>query len=286
MLLALDVGNTEITLGLFAGEELERSWRLTTHPDRTADEWASVIRSLFGQAGLDITRVDATIVASVVPSATDAVADALLTATGTTPVVIGPETPLPIRLDVEEPHTVGADRVVNTVAASRLFGVDTIVVDFGTATTLDCITKDGVFLGGVIAPGLRTSGENLIRRAAKLQPTELVPPEKAIGKRTDDCVRAGVVFGAVDAVDGLVRRIKAEWPTREVPKVIATGGYAALVAKYSQEIEEVHQDLTLRGLQITYAILTNGAGGGAAPSGEPEPRLPRGPGRGGRGRAA
>ncbi len=255
VLLALDIGNTEITVGLFDGAELERSWRLMTHPDRTPDEWASVIRALFDQAGLDITRVGATIFASVVPSATEAIADALLIATGTTAVAIGPESPLPIRLDVEEPLTVGADRVVNTVAASRLFGVDTIVVDFGTATTLDCITKDGTFLGGVISPGLRTSGENLVRRAAKLQPTELAPPARAMGRRTEDCVRAGLVYGAADAVDGLVRRLKAEWPTRSVPKVIATGGYASLVAKYSSEIEEVHPDLTLRGLQIAHDLL-------------------------------
>jgi type III pantothenate kinase len=255
MLLALDIGNTEITVGLFAGAELERSWRLTTHPPRTADEWAAVVRALFDQAGLDITQVTATILASVVPSATDAIADALLIATGTTPVEVGPDSPLPITLDVEEPSTVGADRIVNTVAASRLFGVDTIVVDFGTATTLDCITKDGVFLGGIIAPGLKTSGENLVRRAAKLQPTELAPPVKAMGRRTDECIRAGLVYGAVD---GMVRRLKAEWPTRAVPKVIATGGYASLVAKYSSEIEEVHPDLTLRGLQLSHQLLGNG----------------------------
>jgi len=259
MVLALDIGNTEITLGLFDGDELERSWRLTTRPDQTPDEWAVVVRALFDQAGLDITEVTATVLASVVPSATEAVADALLIATGTTPQIIGPETPLPVKLDVEEPQTVGADRVVNTVAAMHLFRVDVIVVDFGTATTLDCITRDGIFLGGIIAPGLRTSGENLARRAAKLMPVELGPPARAIGRRTEDCIRAGLVYGAADAVDGLVRRLKAEWPTRDVPKVIATGGYAALVAKYSSEIEEVHPDLTLRGLQIAHRLLAGPA---------------------------
>jgi len=259
MLLALDIGNSEITLGLFEGDELERSWRLTTHPEQTPDEWAVVVRALFDQAGLDITEVTATAMCSVVPSATDAIADALLIATGTTAVVIGPESPLPITLDVDEPLSVGADRVVNTVAAMHLFRIDVIVVDFGTATTLDCITKDGAFLGGIIAPGLKTSGENLVRRAAKLQPTELGPPARAMGKRTEDCIRAGLIFGAADAVDGLVRRLKSEWPSRDVPKVIATGGYAALVAKYSSEIEEVHPDLTLRGLQVAHRLLTGPA---------------------------
>ncbi len=255
MLLALDVGNTEITIGLFAGAELERSWRVTTNPSRTADEWAALLRAFFSQSGLDITDVDRSIIASVVPSHTEALADGLLDATGTTALIVGPDSPLPIRLDVDEPATVGADRVVNTLAASRLFRVDTIVVDFGTATTLDCITKDGRFLGGIIAPGVKTAGENLVRKAAKLSATELHPPARALGKRSDECIRAGLVYGTADAVDGMVRRLKAEWPTREVPRVIATGGYAALIAKHSTEIEEVHPDLTLQGLRLAAELL-------------------------------
>lgn len=256
MLVALDVGNTEITIGLFNGEELERSWRVTTQPNRTADEWAILLRALFVQAGLDVTRVTASVMCSVVPMITESIADGVLDATGTTPVLIGPGSPLPITLDVEEPQTVGADRIVNTVAASRIYEADTIVVDFGTATTLDCITKDGRFLGGVIAPGLRTASENLIRRTAKLPATDLSAPAGAIGRRTEDCIRAGIVFGAADAVDGLVRRIKAEWPTPDTPRVVATGGFAQLIAKHSSEIEEIHPDLTLRGLMIAWRLLS------------------------------
>lgn len=259
MLLAIDIGNTEITLGLFSGQELERSWRIMTHPDRTADEWAVLLRALYDQAGLDVTETDRSILASVVPMATEAIADGVVDATGTVPVIVTAAN-LPIRLEVDEPQTVGADRMVNTLAASRLFGVDTIVVDFGTATTLDCITKDGRFLGGIIAPGIRTAGENLVRRAAKLAATDLSPPEHAIGKRTEDCIRAGLVFGTADAVDGMVRRIKAEWPTREVPRVVATGGLAAMVSKFSTEIEEVHPDLTLQGLRIAAELLGKGGG--------------------------
>ena len=259
MLLAIDAGNTEVTFGLFSGEDLERSWRVTTRPDRTADEWAVMLRALFQEAGLDITETDRSILASVVPAATEAIADGVVTATGTVPTIVTAAN-LPIRLEVDEPMTVGADRMINTLAASRLFGVDTIVVDFGTATTLDCITKDGRFLGGIIAPGIRTAGENLVRRAAKLSATELGPPEHAIGKRTDECIRAGLVYGAADAVDGMVRRIKAEWPTRDVPRVIATGGLAPLVAKYSAEIEEVHPDLTLQGLRLAAQSLGQGGG--------------------------
>lgn len=265
MLLAVDVGNTEMTIGLFAGPDLERSWRVMTHPDRTTDEWAVLLRALFTQAGLDIAEVSRSIVASVVPTATEALADGLVDATGTVPMIVTAEA-LPIRLDVDEPQTVGADRMVNTLAASRLFGMDTIVVDFGTATTLDCITRDGRFLGGIIAPGVRTAGENLVRRAAKLSATEIQPPARAIGRRTDDCIRAGLVFGTADAVDGMVRRIKAEWPTRDVPKVVATGGLAPLIAKYSSEIEEVHPDLTLHGLRLAAELMQPSAGGGGGRS--------------------
>lgn len=269
MLLAVDVGNTELTLGLFDGEELERSWRLMTSPERTSDEWGVAIRSLFVQAALDPTAVTDAVLDSVVPTATDAVVEGVLLATGVQPIVVDASSPLPVVLDVEEPLTVGADRVVNTIAASRLFGVDTVVVDFGTATTLDCITADGRFLGGAIAPGLRTSSENLVRRTAKLPAVELAPPARAIGRRTEECLRAGVVLGAAGAVDALVKRIKAEWPGGRVPKVVATGGFAPLVAKFSEEIEEVHPDLTLQGLRLAHAhleSLARSAPGGAQPS--------------------
>jgi type III pantothenate kinase len=163
--------------------------------------------------------------------------------------------PLPITLDVLEPLTVGADRIVNTLAASRLYGRDTIVVDLGTATTYDCITADGVFLGGVIAPGMRTSAETLIRRTSKLPATELQAPERVIGRRTEDCIRSGVVFGTADAVDGIVRRIKKEWPTPRTPLVVATGGLAPMIKPHASEIERVEPELTLVGLRMAYELI-------------------------------
>lgn len=255
MLLALDVGNTETTVGLFRGERLEASWRLTTTPQRTPDEWASAVTAYLAQAGRSTQEVRATILASVAPQVTQSVCDGVERATTVRPVVVDARSRLPITLDVDEPLTVGADRIVNTLAASQLFRCDTIVVDFGTATTFDCITGDGHFIGGVIMPGLRTASDDLVRQTAKLPATELTPPERVIGRRTEDCIRAGVLWGTADAVDGLVRRIRAEWPNGNRPQAIATGGLASLVVPLSREIESVHPDLTLTGLRLAAAAL-------------------------------
>jgi type III pantothenate kinase len=250
MLLAADVGNTEITFGLFVGDRLNDHWRVTTVAQRTPDEWAALLTSFLSHAGHSTDEVRAAVQASVAPGVTQVLADGVDKALGVTPVHIGPESPLPVQLDVEEPHTVGADRIVNTLAAAELYQRDTIVVDFGTATTFDCVTGDGTFLGGVIAPGVSTSAENLTRRAAKLPATELIPPERIIGRRTEECIRAGVLFGTADAVDGIVRRIKSEWPREDQPLVVATGGLADAVSPHCREIEIVEPNLTLFGLRI------------------------------------
>ena len=255
MLLALDIGNTETTMGLFAGERLEAHWRLTTTSQRTPDEWAAMLTASLTQGGRSTSEVKAAVVASVAPPVTQDICDGIEKATGRKPVLVDARSKLPIKLDVEEPLTVGADRIVNTLAASRLFASDTVVVDFGTATTFDCITHDGRFLGGVIMPGLRTAADELVRKTAKLPATELTPPARVIGRRTEECIRAGVLLGTADAVDGLVRRIKAEWPGGGKPKVVATGGLARVVAPLCKEIEAVHPDLTLVGLRIAAAAL-------------------------------
>jgi type III pantothenate kinase len=162
---------------------------------------------------------------------------------------------LPVTLDVDEPLTVGADRIVNVLAAVAVYRADTIVVDFGTATTFDCITADSRFIGGVIMPGLRTSSDQLTRRTAKLPATELKAPARVIGRRTEECIQAGVLYGAADAVDGIVRRIRSEWPGGDAPRVVATGGLAPVVAPLTASIEEVHPDLTLQGLRIAAGYL-------------------------------
>jgi type III pantothenate kinase len=254
MLLVLDIGNTETTTGLFDGERLVAHWRLVTDVSRTPDEIGLQLRALLASRDVPVSAVTGSAIGSVVPALTGSVAESCRALFGRDALVVDARTPLPITLDVIEPLTVGADRIVNTLAASRLFQRDTIVVDLGTATTYDCITADGVFLGGVIAPGLRTSAETLFRRTSKLPATELVAPDTVIGRRTEDCIRSGVIFGTADAVDGIVRRIKAEWPTGRVPLVVATGGLAPVIHPHCREVERLEPDLTLVGLRIAYEL--------------------------------
>ena len=258
MILVFDVGNTETTVGLFDGDTLAQHWRLTTEASRTPDELGLMITMLLRAANVDTKAVTGAAIGSVVPPVTRPLADACERWLGARTVVVNAAAGLPITVDVDEPLTVGADRLINTLAASRLFGRDTIVVDLGTATTFDCITADGTFIGGVIAPGVRTSAETLFRRTSKLPATDLVPPARVIGRRTEECIRAGVVLGAADSIDGLVRRIKAEWPTPATPFVVATGGLAETLQPFCAELERVEPFLTLHGLRMAYDhILAN-----------------------------
>jgi type III pantothenate kinase len=191
----------------------------------------------------------------VVPLLTAPLVEACARWLGVPAVLVDGSSPLGIRLEVDEPRTVGADRVINTLAASRMYQRDTVVVDLGTATTYDCITADGVFLGGVIQPGVRTSAEMLVRRASKLPATELVPPARVIGRNTEECIRAGVLYGASESVDGIVRRIKREWPRPTAPFVVATGGLAETLKPHCAELELVEPHLTLQGLRMAHEIL-------------------------------
>ena len=258
MILVFDVGNTETTVGLFERDALQGHWRLTTDAARTGDELGLLLRGLLDVQGVGAGSVDGAAIGSVVPAVTPVLVEACRRYFGVDALVVDARAALPIRLDVDEPLTVGADRIINTLAASRLYGRDTIVVDLGTATTFDCITSDGVFLGGIIAPGVRTSAETLFRRTSKLPATELVPPQGVIGRRTEECIRAGVVFGAADSIDGLVRRIKGAWPRAGEPFVIATGGLAEVLHPFCREFDRVEPHLTLQGLQIAHALLRRG----------------------------
>jgi type III pantothenate kinase len=259
MILVFDVGNTETTIGLFEGEVLRGHWRIVSGVDRTADEFGVLLRGLLALDGLEHDRITGAAIGSVVPRVTEPLAESTR-ALATGPVIIvDARAPLPIRVDVDEPLTVGADRLINTLAASRRYGRDAIVVDMGTATTFDCITGDGVFIGGVIAPGVQTALETLVRRTSKLPATELVVPPNVIGRRTEDCIRAGVLFGQADAIDGIVRRIKKSWPGAQEPIVIATGGLAETFRALCSEFDEVEPHLTLMGLQMAHEHLTGQA---------------------------
>lgn len=255
MIVVFDVGNTETTIGLFDGDVLRAHWRIMTEVARTPDEFGLLLGGLLRAARVDAAEVRGAAIGSVVPPVTAPLVEACATWLGARAVVVDARAPLPIVLEVEEPLTVGADRIINTLAASRMFGRDAIVVDFGTATTYDCITAEGVFLGGVIAPGLRTAADTLVRRTSKLPATELVAPTRVIGKRTEECIRAGVMLGTADSIDGLVRRIKGEWPGERVPLVMATGGLSELVAPLCREVERVEPYLTLHGLRIAHELL-------------------------------
>jgi type III pantothenate kinase len=257
MLLTFDVGNSETTLGLFHGTTLRAHWRVMTDVPRSSDEMGVLLRGLLTGEGVDVADVRGAAIASVVRGLATHLAEACARWLPAARVEIFDATsPLPITLAVDEPLTVGADRIINTLVASRQYGRDCIVVDLGTATTFDCITKDGVFLGGVIAPGVRTSAETLFRRTSKLPATELVAPSRTIGKRTEECIRAGVMFGAAESIDGIVRRIKAEWPGTETPMVIGTGGLAETFAPLVESFDAVDAYLTLRGLQVAFELVT------------------------------
>ncbi len=257
MLMVFDVGNSETTIGLYDNTRLVGHWRITTDVGRTADEFGLLLLGLLNAIGIAPERVTTSAIGSVVPPITAPLSEACAKYLGAPPVIVDARAPLPITVAVDEPLTVGADRLINTLAASRLYKRDTICVDLGTATTFDCITADGVFLGGVIMPGVRTSADTLTRRTSKLPATEIIPPLKVIGTRTEECIRAGVVFGAADAIDGIVRRIKREWPRSQTPYVVATGGLAAVFQPYCESFDLVAPHLTLDGLRMAHEILTS-----------------------------
>lgn len=248
MRLVVDVGNTETVVGLIEGRtDLRAHWRLSTAVPRTVDEYRHLLGALIREAGE--APPSAAVVASVVPDVTAVLLPTLAHLVEGPVLVVQPDSNLPVRLDVEEPRTVGGDRIVNTLAARELYGRDTIAVDLGTATTFDLITADGIFMGGVIAPGLSAGLEWLGRRTAKLPRVDLVPPASCIGRCTETCIQSGIFYSALDGVDGVVRRIIAEWG-RPDPYVVATGGFATKFGSHCVTVQHIEPFLTLYGLAI------------------------------------
>jgi type III pantothenate kinase len=258
VLLCVDVGNTQIALGLYADEPgsadeidppLVRDWRMRTDPRMTADELDVAFAGLLGPYAGQITGIAAL---STVPTLLRELR-LLIDRRNVPAVVVGPGVRTGVPLLVDNPREVGADRVMNTLAAHRLFGTACIVVDFGTSTNIDVVSAKGEFLGGALAPGIEISMEALATRAAALRTVELVRPRSVIGKNTVECLQSGVLFGFAGQVDGLVRRILAELGPKAGPvTVLGTGGLAPLVSGESETIEEYVPDLTLLGLRLTY----------------------------------
>ena len=250
MLLAVDVGNTNIVFGLFDGKKLSHQFRVETSRGRTSDEYAIILRQLLEMRQVPISQVNGAIVASVVPALTEPMLQLVRRGFDFEPFVVGPGIKTGMAILYENPREVGADRIVNGVAAYEHFHDAVIVVDFGTATTFDCVSPKGEYLGGVIAPGIQISADALFQRAARLPRVEIAKPPRTVGRNTQHSMQSGIVYGYVGLVDGLVERLVDE--LGHPCNVIATGGLAGLIAPLSKTIEEVDDELTLTGLRILY----------------------------------
>ena len=252
MLLAIDIGNTGITLGVFEGEELRATWHIATGIHRMADEYAALLLNLLHQQGLDTPDIEAVALCSVVPPLISTFDELFQRHFHISPLVVGAGVKTGVRIRMDNPREVGADRIVNAAAAHHLYGGPVIVVDLGTATTFDTVSREGDYLGGAIAPGIVTGAEALFTQAAMLPRVELTRPEHAIGTNTIAAMQSGVIFGYVGLIEGIVARIQQE--LGEKAKVVATGGVAELIAKETKVIEVVNLNLTLIGLRLIYLM--------------------------------
>jgi type III pantothenate kinase len=256
MLLTIDIGSSNITLGLFEQGALRHTFRLQSRRDQTSDEYALALRQLAALAALSPEQVSESIIASVVPASTQVLASALRRAFGHEPFVVRADTDMGLVLAVDRPLEVGVDRLVNVVAARAQLSAagnaacGVIVVDLGTATTLDCASPGGEFVGGVIVPGMRVSFDALIARTARLPEVEFVAPERVLGKNTRDCLQSGIVHGYASLVEGLLAKLKAELGFE--CRVFVTGGLASVIAPLVPGIDVVDPDLTLRGLELCW----------------------------------
>jgi type III pantothenate kinase len=252
MFLAIDIGNTNITLGVYEGEHLRATWRVATVHDRMPDEYGILLSQLLQHKGVPPEGITGVAIASVVPSLTGAFRQASLDYLHREPLVVDAGVKTGVRIRYENPREVGADRVVDCAAVQAKYGGPACVVDFGTATTFDAISREGDYLGGAIAPGIGIAAEALFSRASKLYRVELVAPPRAIGTNTVTALQSGIFYGYVGLVEGLVARFQRE--LGDDMKVIATGGLAEVVARETSVIQYVDPWLTLDGLRIVYRM--------------------------------
>jgi type III pantothenate kinase len=250
MLLVIDVGNTHTVLGMYEGEKLLHHWRVWTDQQKTSDEYGILIRNLYDASHLSSREVTAIIISSVVPPLTPTIVDLCVRYFGITPLVVGPGVKTGISIKMDNPKEVGADRIVNGVAAFAKCKRACIVLDFGTATTFDYISPGGDYMGGIIAPGASISAEALFRQASKLPRVEIIKPPTVIGKNTVAAMQSGIFYGYLSLVEGIIDRIRKE--VRTDPIVVATGGLAGAIAGESSKIQVIDENLTLEGLRIIY----------------------------------
>jgi len=252
MLLAFDVGNTNIVMGAFEGKNLLNSWRMATDKNKTSDEYGMLMHQLFTYEGLNLKDVEDVIISSVVPPIMYTLQHTSLKYFNKEAIVVGPGVKTGMNIKYDNPKQVGADRIVNAVAGLEKYGGPLVIVDFGTATTFCAISENGEYLGGTIAPGIKISSEALFEKAAKLPRVDLVKPGRVICKNTVSSMQSGLVYGYVGLVDYIVRRMKKELGDYPNTKVIATGGLASLISSESETIDEIDKLLTLEGLRIIY----------------------------------
>ena len=252
MLLCIDIGNTNVVLGVFDRDKLVENWRVGTKTQITPDEYAMILKDLFNFAGLEFRQIDGVIISTVVPPLLPVMTEMSGKYFRLVPMIVTHEIKTGITIRYDNPKEIGADRIVNAVAAIAAYGAPCIVVDFGTATTFCAVTKNGEYLGGAITPGVKISAEALFQRAAKLPRVELSKPPRVIGSDTISAMQAGIIYGYAGLVDGIVGRMKKELSPDA--KVIATGGLAELVSPETQSIQEIKPHLTLEGLRMLYEI--------------------------------
>jgi type III pantothenate kinase len=255
LLLAVDMSNTGIKFGVYPlhGNTLRARWRIATDREKTSDEYAMLLAELLRHVDLRIEDIADVVIASVVPALTPVFEELAQRYLGREPIVISHAMDLGVRLLVDNPWETGTDRIMSVLAAHHLYPGPAIVIQFGTATSFDCVSAEGDFLGGAIAPGLGISAEALARSASRLYSVELVPPPSALGKNTTQCMQSGIIFGHVGLVEGLVARLRTELPGGERARVIAHGGLAELIARVTPSIEVVDANLILTGLQLAYS---------------------------------